>query len=152
MIPYTFPSFLKEDGTTACRVKVITDVTGLVRWIDYTPIKFVNDSSFVNTYSNVGCQAVQIETNFTGLVSGIDYIVVYVDDSAYRAWSTDIGGYIPCYGGPITHLITEDGFNLLQEDGFLILLENSGSPLTSLMTEDNFFLLKEDDSLILLEN
>lgn len=124
MIPYTFPSVVKQDGTTACRVKVITNLAGLVRWIDYIPIKFVNDNTFINTYSNFGSQSVQIETNFAGLVSGIDYIEVYVDAAANRAWSTDAGGYIPCYGGPLIYLLLENGFDLLLENGFITFLEN----------------------------
>ena len=151
MIPYTFPSVVKQDGTTACRVKVITNVAGLVRWIDYIPIKFVNDNTFINTYANLGSQSVQIETNFAGLVSGIDYIEVYVDAAANRAWSTDGGGYIPCYGGPLTYLLTEAGFDLLLEDGFVILLENSGL-LTYLSTEAGFDLLLENGFIIFSEN
>ena len=98
MIPYTFPSIVQEDGVTACRVKLITDITGLVAWTDYTPIKFVTDATFINTYENAGSQALDVLTDVTGLVSGVDYILIYEDASATKPWSTDIGGYIPCFG------------------------------------------------------
>ena len=126
MIPYTFPSVTKPDGSTACRVSLITDITGLTAWTDYTPIKFVGDDESVNTYANAGSQLVQLETDLTGLVRGIDYILVYESASYTKPWSTDAGGYIPCYGGPlsVSRLMTEDGFDLLQENGFYILLEN----------------------------
>lgn len=148
MIPYTFPSVLKEDGTTACRVRLLTDVTGLVTWTDYTPIKFEASNSFVNTYANGGTQAVQIETDFTGLVSGIDFIEVFVDVTATKPFSTDFGGFIPCFGGPLSRLMAEDGFFLLQENGSSLLQEN-GFKLSS---ENVSHLLQEDEFFILLEN
>ena len=91
MVPQTFPS---TNGKMV--VFKITDLTGLTRWSDYIPVKTAGSPGILNSYSG------NIDANILGSVSGkkawIDYIPVYEDASATKAWLVSADGYIPIYG------------------------------------------------------
>lgn len=128
MIPRTFPSiFVTPNGQTAAVVELITDTTNLVRWVDYIPVRFVTaDNTPVNTYNQNGAILVDQLLSTVSKVAGVDYIRIYEDLSATIVWSTDVGGYIPVYkhqDWTTDNIQLEDGFNILQEDGYLINLE-----------------------------
>jgi len=133
VIPFTFPTYVQGDGTIACRAKVITDTTGLVRWIDYTPIKFVASMTNMGTTNNDGSQAIELITQTTGLVKGIDYIVVYVDSSATVPWSTNANGYIPCYSAPYSLFATSEQGVWYDPSDFSTLFQDSAgtTPVTA---------------------
>jgi hypothetical protein len=104
-------------------VQLITNITGLVRWTDYTPVKFIGTAK--DTYDqDGGHQAINL-TNMTDKVAGIDYINIYEDLSATTAW-TD---YIPIYkvsGFAVNTngaILIETGFVLLAENGDRLILE-----------------------------
>jgi len=133
VIPFTFPTYVQGDGTIACRAKVITDTTGLVRWIDYTPIKFVASMTNMGTTNNDGSQAIELITQTTGLVKGIDYIVVYVDSSATVPWSTNANGYIPCYSAPYSLFASSEQGVWYDPSDFSTLFQDSAgtTPVTA---------------------
>lgn len=129
MIPYTHPSvYVTYNGNTACVVYQITDTTGLKEWIDYIPVKFSTlDNPEVNTYNTNAAQLVSNLLDIVGKTAGYDYIRVYEDETKTVPWSTDANGYIPCFkvsDYTTDSLEQENDFNLLQEDGYLILLES----------------------------
>lgn len=93
MIPFTFPS-VGTHGSRQCVVYPLSSVSGLTAWIDYTPVKLVTGAT-KNSYDNNGAQLVTEIASTTGLQAGIDYIPVYYNNSLTKAWSTDVGGYIP---------------------------------------------------------
>lgn len=129
MVPQTFPSvYVTPNGQTAAVVQIITSTTGLVRWVDYFPVQFITDESYIaNAYENNGYILVDHQQDLTGKQAGLDYIRIYEDYTTTKKWSTDADGFIPVYkvsdsiGG---NLEQEDDFNILQEDGYLILLES----------------------------
>jgi hypothetical protein len=129
MVPQTFPSvYVTPNGYTAAVVQIITDTTGLVRWKDYIPVQFVTDESFVaNSYNNNGYVLVDHQQDLTGKQAGKDFIRVFEDYSATKRWSTDNAGFIPVYKVSdfvnSSNLELESEFNVLQENGYLILLE-----------------------------
>lgn len=126
MIPHTFPSVL-EALQTKMVVYVLPSISGKTAWIDYIPIKGVltEDNALANTYANNGFIVVKKLTSATGLQEWLNYIPVYEDAAYNKPWSTDAGGYIPTNRDELrNNLETEAGFNLLQENGFFILLEN----------------------------
>ena len=129
MIPRTFPSiYVTPNGQTAAVVELITDTTGLTRWIDYIPVQFVTaDSVKANTYENDGALLVDQLLSTSGKQAGIDYIKVFEDLTTTTPWSSNANGYIPIYKYQDLlegNLQLENGFNLLQEDGNLIELES----------------------------
>lgn len=93
MLPYTFPS-VGDHGYRQCVVYPLSSVSGLTAWIDYIPVKKITGAE-KNTYNNNGAQFVTEIPDTTGLQAGKDYIAVYYDNSLTKAWSTDVGGYIP---------------------------------------------------------
>lgn len=97
MIPRCFPStYATANGTTRMVVDVITDLTGLVRWVDYIPVKQTAASPHIsNSYNADGAMELDVLGDTTGLQAGLDYIRVYEDAAATIAWSTNAGGYIP---------------------------------------------------------
>lgn len=128
MIPFTYKSsYVTANGNTAAVVYQITDTTGLTRWVDYIPVKFLASPTEFNIYNNDAAQLVDNLLDVTGKQAGLDYIRVYEDSSATVPWAVEANGYIPCFKvSDFTqdNLSTEDGFNLLQESGYLILLES----------------------------
>lgn len=129
MIPRTFPSiYVTPNGQTAAVVELITNTTGLTRWIDYIPVQFVTaDSVKANTYENDGALLVDQLLSTSGKQAGIDYIKVFEDLTTTTPWSSNTNGYIPIYKYQDLlegNLQLENGFNLLQEDGNLIELES----------------------------
>lgn len=129
MIPRTYPSvYVTPNGYTAMVVEIITDVTGLRRWIDYIPVQFITDESNIpNKYDNNGYLLVSQLFDTTGKQAGKDYIKIYADYAATKKWSSDNDGYIPVYKASdfsLGNLEQENDFNLLQENGYLILLES----------------------------
>jgi hypothetical protein len=88
MIPATYPS----DSTGAMVVQMIYSTTGLTRWVDYIPVKFVAVGAAGDTYANAGAKSA-VES-LTG-TSWSTFISCYEDPTATKPWSTDIGGYIP---------------------------------------------------------
>jgi hypothetical protein len=93
MIPYTFPS-TSDHRSSQCVVYPLSSVTGLKAWIDYIPVKLATGAT-KNSYNNTGAQFITELPSVTGLKAGLDYIPIYYDNSLTKAWSTDIGGYIP---------------------------------------------------------
>lgn len=129
MVPLTYPSvYVTYNGETATVVHQITDTTGLVKWVDYIPVKFLTaDPPETNIYNNNAAQLVSNLLDVTGKQAGLDYIRIYEDETATRKWAVEANGYIPCFkmsDFTQNNLETEDDFNLLQESGYLILLES----------------------------
>lgn len=129
MIPRTYPSvYVTANGYTAVVVEIITDTTGLVRWKDYIPVQFITDETDIpNSFNNNGYMLVSQLFDVSGKQAGKDYIKIYADYTATKKWSTDNAGYIPVYkvsDFTLGNLEQENDFNLLQENGYLILLES----------------------------
>jgi hypothetical protein len=129
MIPRTFPTvYVSYNGKTAMVVQIITDTTGLTRWVDYIPVQFITDESNVsNVYDNNGYILVAHQEDLTGKQAGKDYIRIYEDYTTTKKWSADNAGYIPVYKVSDLssgNLELENDFNLLQENGYLIILES----------------------------
>jgi hypothetical protein len=71
---------------------MIYSITGLVRWVDYIPVKFVGTAT--DNYAEAGgLSAINQSTgsNWT------DFIKCYEDTSATKAWKCEADGYIPLY-------------------------------------------------------
>lgn len=97
MIPRTFPTTVEaETGNREMVVFYLSSITGLSRWVDYIPVRTVqNEVSEENNTNANGFQAVNALTSVSGLVSFRDYIPVYEDTSATVPFSTNADGYIP---------------------------------------------------------
>jgi hypothetical protein len=96
MIPRTFPSTINTDtGKRQMVVYFITDITGLQRWKDYIPVKFVLDATPTEaSYNNDGYIAIDELSSISGKQSWLDYVPVYLDNSATDAWEVDSTGFI----------------------------------------------------------
>lgn len=129
MIPRTYPStFQAVTGQQQMVVYVLPSIAGLTAWIDYIPVKQPATITSYNTYDNDSALLVDVLASTTGKESWIDYIPVYVDAAYTTPWTTDAGGFIPCYplgggGGGVDNLLLENGDAVLLESGDLILLE-----------------------------
>ena len=124
-----FPSvYVTPNGETAAVVELLTDTTGLQRWVDYIPVQFaIADDTPTNEFANNGAILVDVLLSTSGLVAGSDYLRIYEDVSTAIEWSTDLDGYIPVYkhqDWTEDNLELETGFNLLQETGEPIILES----------------------------
>jgi hypothetical protein len=98
MIPATYPSVVDENNRTLMVVSLLSDITGLTKWVDYIPVKPPADNtllSVANTFANNGFLLVDILEDDTDKQAWEDYIPVYLDESATDTWSTDASGYIP---------------------------------------------------------
>lgn len=96
MIPQTFPSRLGSDNVPQMVCHQLTDVTGLQRWIDFIPVKFITSTEDKrNTYANDGYIDITNIESIVGKQSWLDYIPIYEDVSATKAWSADNDGFIP---------------------------------------------------------
>jgi hypothetical protein len=127
MIPRTYPStFQAVTGQQQMVVFVLPSIAGLTAWIDYIPVKQPAIITSYNTYDNDSALLVDVLASTTGKESWIDYIPVYVDAAYTTPWTTDAGGFIPCYpigAAAVDALLLENGDALLLESGDLILLE-----------------------------
>ncbi len=127
MVPQTFPSvYNTANGSTSMVVYEITDLTGLVRWVDYIPVKFSPDTDKPNRYDNDGALYISAIPSIVGKQAGLDYIRIYVDSAATKRWTVSSDGFIPVFFYPDSinnNLEIEDGNNLDLESGELILLE-----------------------------
>jgi hypothetical protein len=121
MIPQTFPSVLVNNKTVML-VGVITNPTGLVRWVDYIPVKNVAVQTQVeNTYSDDGYIITSVVSDLTGKQAWLDYIPIYDDVLASVPWSTDINGFIP---------VSDDGsIGTLVDVNYLDIKDISATPL-----------------------
>ncbi len=97
MIPRCFPTtYVTTNGTTKMVVNKLASTTGLKAWVDYIPTKKLgSEPAQKNTYSTG--MLLDVLASTTGKVAGIDYINIYEDASLTKAWSTDVGGYIPTW-------------------------------------------------------
>lgn len=122
MLPRTYPC------NTSFELRVFeVSPSGLVKWVDYIPIKeVVPGTGHVRTYENDGAMAVETLSSVTGLVAWVDYLpVVPVTDSAQ--WRSDNDGFIPVdgftSGAGGDQLLTESGNTLITEGGDAIVIE-----------------------------
>lgn len=128
MVPLTYPSsYVTYNGETGTIVYQLESTAGLIKWVDYIPVKFLTaDPPETNTYNNEAARLVDVLLNVTGKQAGLDYVLIYEDEAATRAWVVEDDGYIPCFKVSdfiSNNLELENDFNLLQENGYLILLE-----------------------------
>jgi hypothetical protein len=95
MVPRCYPSsYATANGKTRMVVEIIVDTTGLVRWKDYIPVQ--DTSPYVaNSYNNDGAIELDVLGSTAGLQAGKDYIKVYADAAATKAWQVSSDGYIP---------------------------------------------------------
>jgi hypothetical protein len=96
MIPRTFPSTINTTtGRRQMVVSFITSISGLQRWKDYIPVKFVlDDTPTEASYNNDGYIAIDELSSTVGKQAWLDYIPVYLDNSATDAWEVDSNGFI----------------------------------------------------------
>jgi len=96
MIPRTFPSTVNTTtGRRQMVVSFITSISGLQRWKDYIPVKFVlDDTPTEASYNNDGYIAIDELSSTVGKQAWLDYIPVYLDNSATDAWEVDSNGFI----------------------------------------------------------
>jgi hypothetical protein len=97
MIPRTFPStFETTNGQQRVVVFFLSSITGLERWVDYIPVKFVQyQDQEVNTYNAKGIHLVDPLDSTSGKQAWVDYIPVYQDSSATDATLVSANGFIP---------------------------------------------------------
>lgn len=76
----------------------MASVTGLVRWVDYIPVKEVVPGRN-RSYDNDGAIAVAELVNETGSVRWVDHIPVFeVTDADSTKWLVEAIGFIPVDG------------------------------------------------------
>jgi len=96
MIPATYPTRTNAvTGRSEMVISVVPSINGLVKWIDYIPIKFVDGNTNIEAVTDNNGFMPVVEVNPTSLVSGIDYIPVYIDNDGVDAWAVEASGYIP---------------------------------------------------------
>lgn len=81
---------------TGSRVRVfeLPSVTGLVRWVDYIPVRVVTPGAGkTGTYDDSGCLAVVALASETGSIRWIDHLPVYSEGT--DKWRYNDDGYIP---------------------------------------------------------
>lgn len=106
MIPVTYP-VIPSGIHNAMVVYPLNSVSGLQPWVDYIPVK-QSTTGFINSFD--GYILTTAISNITGLQAWRDYIPVFVDNSSTRAFSTDVGGYIPIsdVGSIVTNFLVSD--------------------------------------------
>lgn len=76
-------------------VFVLSDLTGLTRWVDYIPVGEVPGCD-AGRYEENGCWAVQALSSTTGKVAWVDYIPVgEVSEDELGKWRYENNGWIP---------------------------------------------------------
>jgi hypothetical protein len=97
MIPRCFPTvYATANGTTKWVVNKLESTSGLTEWIDYIPVKKLEEEpAQKNTYSTG--MWVEVLESLEGKVAGIDYNNVYEDSELTAEWSTNASGYIPIW-------------------------------------------------------
>lgn len=97
MIPQVYPStYVTDNGATQMVVFRLTSISGLQRWIDYIPVKFLtSENQESNSYNAEGCILVDTLSSASGKTAWIDYIPIYIDNSADDALEVSSTGYIP---------------------------------------------------------
>lgn len=94
MLPRTPPC----NGAFAIKAFVLVSLTGLVRWVDYIPVKEVVPGR-ARSYDADGSIPVVELANETGSVRWVDHIPVgEVADDDSNMWRTDNAGFIPVTG------------------------------------------------------
>lgn len=97
MIPRTYPSTV--NSTTGRRQMVayfLSSVSGLERWKDYIPVKYIDAVVEIeDSYNNNGFIAIDELTNITGKQAWLNYIPVYIDTAATTPWTVNSVGFIP---------------------------------------------------------
>lgn len=108
MIPQTYPSTLSANNHMQMVVFVLSDVSGLTRWIDYIPVKppTTINTNFANTFAEQGYIVTNSLTSISGKQAWLDYIPVYIDYAATTPYSTNASGYIPMDVFQITSLFS----------------------------------------------
>jgi hypothetical protein len=96
MIPHTYPTVLDTTNNTRQMVVFyLSSVSGLVRWLDYIPVKESPLASpELNSFNTNGAIYVTGLSSTTGKQAWLDYVPVYEDSSATDAWSVNALGYI----------------------------------------------------------
>lgn len=95
MVPRCYPtSYATANGKTRMVVNIITNISGLTRWVDYIPVKDTAPYT-ANSYNNNGALDLDIKTDVTGLQAGKDYIRIFADAAATKPWQVSSDGYIP---------------------------------------------------------
>lgn len=97
MIPSCYPSTLSTNfSQREMTIQRLTSVTGLVAWTDYIPIKDITHDAIAEGSTDSGGFIAAKEIYPTASQKKFtDYIPVYAITSPKKAWSTDVGGYIP---------------------------------------------------------
>jgi hypothetical protein len=103
MIPRSYPSvYDSPNGRTNMVVAVLEDVNGLSKWIDYIPVKEVEEPAKINSYNLADAMSVTVLDSVVNKKKWIDYVPVFAVESGV-VWSTGNSGYIP-----VTGLIAEE--------------------------------------------
>ena len=96
MIPRTYPSTFAPNNQAQMVIYVLPSVVGMTQWVDYIPVKWNSSSlGLENSYNNEGFVNVDQLSSVVSSQAFVNYIPVFVDATATKPWSTDIGGYIP---------------------------------------------------------
>jgi hypothetical protein len=91
MIPFTPPS----DSGADPKVFFLASVTGLVRWLDYIPVKSIG-AGRIRSYDDDGNIRVTALGSEAGSTRWVDHVPVFeVADGDSNKWRTDNAGFIP---------------------------------------------------------
>jgi hypothetical protein len=100
----------------------LSSISGLIRWVDYIPVKTVVAADAVeNTTDGGGCLKVDTLSATAGLQAWVHYVPVYEDASATDAWQCSGVGYLP---------IEEGGGVALPQIDYLMVVGSSTMEMT----------------------
>lgn len=103
---------------TALPLYILADVTGLVAWVDYLPVKEERDGR-VSSYDAEGSlDPVKVIEDNSGLSAWVDYIPAYVS-----AGTTPWVDFLPVHEVAPYTLLLETGDTLLMESSGNVLIE-----------------------------
>jgi hypothetical protein len=96
VVPHTYPSTINSvTNKRQMVVYFLSSVSGLERWKDYIPVKFITSvTRKEGSFDNEGYIAVDSLTDLTGKQAWVDYIPVYLDNSATTSWQVNSVGFI----------------------------------------------------------
>jgi hypothetical protein len=157
MVPRTFPSTV--NSTTGRRQMVVfflSSATGLQRWKDYIPVKFVlDDTPTEASYNNDGYIAIDELSSNSGKQEWLDYIPVFLDNSATDAWEVNSNGFIQVgtsgFGGVPNSLFAsgEQGAWYDPSDSTTLFQDQSGTTPVTAVEQPVSLMLDKSKGLVL---
>jgi hypothetical protein len=103
---------------TALPLYILADVTGLVAWVDYLPVKEERDGRADSYDAEGSLEPPEVLEDITGLTEWVDYVPAYVS-----AGTTPWVDYLPVHEVASYSFLLETGTDkvLMESSGFVLI-------------------------------